>query len=261
MKLQIFGVGILNIMEGIIMIRSFIIVGCFLLLFLPYAHAAIDPNLIMYLPMDEGDGNIVKDASPNGFNGELKQNGFKWIDGVKGKGLELVSGTDIQIPDNAKLDGMKALTLEIWLLQNAHQATDVIIKGATWPGMSYLVQPWSDQQIYFGINDTSSRAIAPAGSYPLNKWYHVAATFDGDTLKLFIDGEEKSSAKSPVKQAPETKESLLVGNLFNGSIDAFVMYDRALTADEIKKDMKGLNLSVNPNVSLSATWGNIKSRF
>jgi len=153
------------------------------------SYSAIDPDLIMYLPMDEGAGDTVKDLSPNGFEGKITGKEFKWVDGKKGKGLDIVSGTEVQVEDNGMLDNMKALTLEIWVMQNEHQATGIIQKGANWPDMSYLLQPWSDQQVYFGIKDTSSRAIAPAGSYPLKKWYHLAATFDGTDLKVFIDGD------------------------------------------------------------------------
>jgi len=238
--------------------KKFIAILCFLMVPLQFAYSGVDPNLVVYLPMEEGNGDIVMDASPNGFEAQLNQKDFKWVDGKYGSGIELLNGTEIQLPDADGLDGMKALTLEIWLYQDTHQGTGAIQKGADWPDMSYLMQPWSDQQIYFGIKDTSSRAIAPAGSYPLSKWYHVAATFDGKTLKLFIDGKEEASAEAPVNEVPDTEEPVQVGNRFTGMIDEFVLYDRAVAADEIKSDMKGVDLAVRPAGSLSSTWGGIK---
>ncbi|HGE72516.1 TPA: LamG domain-containing protein [Candidatus Poribacteria bacterium] len=223
------------------------------------SYSAPDPDLIMYLPMDEGKGDTVKDLSPNGFVGKIVGKDYKWVDGKKGKGLDIVNGTEVQVEDDDRLDKMKALTLELWVYQPEHQATGIVQKGQNWPGMSYLMQPWSDQQIYFGINDTSSRAIAPAGSYSLKKWYHLAGTFDGTTLKVFIDGEEKSSAKSPAKEVPDTATPLQVGNRFTGSIDEFAMYKRALTADEIKRDMAGISLAVESQQKLSIAWGKIKA--
>lgn len=219
-----------------------------------------DPDLIMYLPMDEGKGDTLKDLSPNGFTGKIVGNDSKWVDGIRGKGLEIVRGTEIQVEDDERLDKMKALTLEIWVYQPDHQATGIVQKGTNWPGMSYLMQPWSDQQIYFGINDTSSRAIAPPGSYPLKKWYHLAGTFDGATLKLYIDGDEKSSAKAPVNIVPDTATPLQIGNRFTGVIDEFAMYKRALTANEIRKDMAGISLAVvNSHQKLTIAWGRIKT--
>jgi len=227
-------------------------------LIVTYAVAG-DPNLIIYLPMDDGSGTTVKDMSPNKLDGKIVGNDYKWIDAKKSKGLELVSGTNIQIPDNKLLDGMKALTVELWVKMDTHQSTRLINKGENWPGLSYLIQPWSDQQIYFGINDTSSRAIAPAGSFTLKTWFHLAAVFNGSELILYIDGAEKSRAKSPVNQVPDTADPLHIGRATTGAIDEFVLYDRALTQAEISKDMAGITIAaINNNSSLTTTWGQIK---
>ncbi|MGQ9608455.1 MAG: LamG domain-containing protein [bacterium] len=220
--------------------------------------SAVDPNLVIYMPMNDGKGDTVKDLSPNGFDGKIVGGNYKWINGKIGNGIEMTAETEIQIPDNDMLDGMKALTLEIWLKQDTHQSTGVVQKGTNWPDMSYLLQPWSDQQVYFGISNTSSRAIAPAGSYPLGEWYHLAATFDGTTLKVFINGKEKASAKSPVAECPDTNTPLQVGNRFAGVIDEFVMYNRALTDDEIKTDMAGVSLSIEAKNKLPILWGYLK---
>ena len=219
---------------------------------------AVDPDLIMYLPMDEGSGDTVKDLSSNKFEGKITGKDFKWIDGQKGKGLEFVSGTHIQIPDNKLLDGMKTLTIEIWVRQDTHQNTNLVLKGVNWPGLSYLLQPWGDQQVYWGVNQVDSRAIAPAGSYPLKKWYHLAAVFDGQDLILYIDGVEKSKAKAPVNIVPDTGEPLELGKLFTGAIDEFVMYNRALKPAEITSDMGGVVMAVNSSKSLTTTWGSLK---
>ncbi|MDQ1327215.1 MAG: LamG protein [Candidatus Poribacteria bacterium] len=77
---------------------------------------------------------------------------------------------------------------------------------------------------------------------------------------LYVDGVEKSKAKSPVNQVPETADPLVIGALFTGSIDEFAMYNRALTEDEVKKDMTGISLVVASQGKLSVTWGNIKNK-
>jgi hypothetical protein len=223
-------------------------------------YAGVGPDLIMYLPLDEGRGDTVKDLSENGFEGKIIRD-FKWIDGKRGSGLELTRDAEVQVPDHELLDGMKALTLEIWVKQETHQATGVVQKGTNWPNMSYLLQPWSDQKIYFGIQNTSSRAIAPPGSYPLGKWYHLAATFDGEMLRLYVNGEEKSKAKAPVNQVPDTATPLQVGNRLAGAIDEFVMYSRALSPDEIRRDMEGISLALKAKGSLAVTWGWVKGNM
>lgn len=235
----------------------FIIVILYMFISIGLAYSA-DPSLIIYLPMDDGKGNEVKDASLNGRNGKIV-GGAKWVDGKFGRGVELVAtGDEIQVVDDGKLDGMKALTIEIWVKQDNHQATGIIQKGTNWPGISYLLQPWSDQQIYFGVNDTSSRAITKPGDYPLGKWYHLAGTYDGKTLKIFIDGKEKASAAAPVDKVPDTENPLQIGNRLIGVIDEFAMYSRVLTEDEIKRDMNGIVMSVEKRGKIETTWALIK---
>ncbi len=219
---------------------------------------AADPSLLVYLPMDEGKGDAVVDASENGHDGKIVGGG-KWVDGKYGRGVEMTAtGDEIQVVDDGTLDGMKALTIEVWVKQDTHQATGVIQKGANWPGMSYLLQPWSDQQIYFGINDTTSRAITKPGDYSLEKWYHLAGTFDGKTLKIYIDGVERASAASPIDAAPDTENPIQVGNRLVGVIDDFAMYSRSLSEDEVKKDMNGIVLSIERRGKLTTTWAFIK---
>ena len=221
-------------------------------------HAA-DKDLVVYLPLNEGKGDKVVDASGNGHDGEIVGDA-KWIDGKYGGAVELAAtGAEIQIPDDPALDGLKAMTVEVWVRQDSHQATGIIQKGTNWPNISYLLQPWSDQQIYFGVEDASSRAITKPGDYPLNKWYHLAATYDGSTLKIYINGEEKASAPAPVKEAPDTTEPLQVGNRLLGGIDDFVMYSRALNANEIQKDMNGIKSPVEKKGKVAVTWASIKS--
>jgi len=222
------------------------------------AHAA-DPDLVVYLPLNEDKGDKVIDASGNGHDGDIVGDA-KWVDGQYGRAVELaVAGTEIQIPDDEGLDGMKALTIELWVKQDSHQATGIIQKGDNWPNISYLMQPWSDQQIYFGVKDTTSRAITKPGDYPLKEWYHLAGTYDGSTLKIYIDGEEKASAPAPVKTVPDTDTPLQVGNRLIGAIDEFVMYSRALTESEIQKDMKGVIMPVGKKGKIAITWASIKN--
>jgi hypothetical protein len=219
---------------------------------------AVEPDLVVYLPLNEGNGVKVTDASGNGHDGEIVGSS-KWIDGKYGRAVELVTaGAEIQIPDDKVLDAeLKAMTVEVWVKQETHQATGIIQKGVNWPNMSYLLQPWSDQKIYFGIKDGASRAITNPGDYPLKEWYHLAGTYDGSTLKIYINGKEKASAPYVIKTVPDTPEPLQVGNRLIGAIDEFVMYSRTLTASEIQKDMNGVMLSVEKKGKLAITWASI----
>ncbi len=243
--------------------RTYCAIGLSLMLIgitLP-SYAVKLKDLLVYLPMNEGKGTDVGDASGNGFNGAIFGGGGKWIDGKFGKGLELTAAEEVQIKDAPPLDGVNGFTIGLWVFQAQQQNTGLLQKGTDWPDVSYLLQPWSDGQIYFGVNVTDSRAITKAGTHPTGKWYHVAGTFDGSSLKVFINGTLEAEAPSPVKKAPDTNSPILIGNRFEGKVDEFVMYSRALSKDEIKAVFENDFLAVEAHGKLATTWGKLKSGF
>jgi hypothetical protein len=220
-----------------------------------------EEGLLLYFPMEEGQGNVLKDASGQGRDGKIVGSG-KWVNGKYGRGLQVAAADEVQIADDGSLDGMGELTAELWVWMEAHHNTGLIQKGANWPEISYLIQPWGDGQIYFGIKETSSRAITKAGDFPLGAWYHLAAVFDGKQLRLYINGDKKAEAPPPagVKAVHDTPNPIQLGNRFNGVMDEFVLYKRALTQEEIRKNMAGTVLAVNPAGKAAVRWAALKAR-
>lgn len=219
-------------------------------------------DMLCYLRMDAVDGGAVKDVSGNGHDGVVVGSA-KLVDGKIGKAVSLAATDELQVADTGKLDGMTAFTAELWVSMAAQQATGLIMKGDAWDtNMSYLVQPWSDGNIYFGIKATSSRAITKAGDFPLNKWFHLAATYDGSVLKVYIDGKKMAEAPPPagVKAVPDTKNPIQIGSRFEGQLDEFIFYSRALTPEEIAQDMTGAVTAVNPADKTATTWARVKTR-
>ena len=223
-------------------------------------QAAELDDLLVYLSMNDGKGKAVKDGSDNGFDAEIVNGSGKWIAAKFDKGLELTAAEEVQIDDRPEIDGGKEFTIAIWVFQENEQNTGLIQKGTNWPDISYLLQPWSDSKIYFGVNVTASRAITKAGAHSLNKWYHLAGTFDGDMLKVFIDGKLEVEAKAPVKEAPDTGTPLQLANRFTGKVDEFVMYSRALPEQEIRAVFENDFLVIDALGKVATTWGWLKSR-
>jgi hypothetical protein len=219
---------------------------------------AVGQDMLVYLPMDAVAGGGVADASGAGRDGVLV-GAANVVAGKFGSALAVTAADEINIEDDGALDGFDELTIEMWVLMDEQQATGLVQKGTDWgPTMSYLVQPWSDGKIYFGIQETASRAITQPGDFPLGEWFHLAAVFDGSDLRLYIDGEMLSEAPSPVGVVPDTDMPLQVGARFTGSMDDFVLYDRALTVEEIATDMSGAVLSVEPRGKLATLWGQLR---
>ena len=144
---------------------------------------------------------------------------------VTGKidGADQLDGSDdyVQVADADSLDGMATLTVEIWLKQSTHHANGIVNKGGATTNYAYLLQGWSDQQLYFAVNGGASRAVASAGSYPLNEWYHVVGVSNGTHLIIYVNGVEKA-ASSKTTAVPVDSYPVQIGQNGAGSPSYFI---------------------------------------
>jgi hypothetical protein len=169
---------------------------------LPAAASAWTSPLAGYWPLNEGRGQVAYDWSGNGNNGQLgstpgvDSNDPAWIRGVFGFGSALNFGGDdfIAIRDSDSLEPAR-ITVESWF------------RGASSPGIRrYLVAKGDDRCIAgsYGLYTGESGGMAfyiydgtewvrspqaPATVWD-GRWHHAAGTFDGSTVRLFIDGVE-----------------------------------------------------------------------
>jgi hypothetical protein len=113
-------------------------------------------------------------------------------------------------------------------------------------------------QIQFAVdqfNGASPGRISTAG-VDLNRWQHVAATWDGSTvgsnIHLYIDGvpADGTAVNGSGSAVDDSGTPLTVGNRagdlargFDGGIDEVRVYNRALTAAEIQSLASGEQIS------------------
>lgn len=92
-------------------------------------------------------------------------------------------------------------------------------------------------------NNQTNTLVASPTPIPLNKWSHVAITYDGNTLKLYINGELIQSKTSGLILNTLSSSGISIGesfnangywNPFNGKIDDVAIYGRALGETEMK---------------------------
>jgi len=235
------------------------------LVLLPYAFA-VDDGLMLYLPLD---GN-VKDLSENGFAAELLGN-ESWDEGKFGKGMVFDGSTYIQVFDekDGTLDGTTGLTIGLWVRQEEHHDNGIVVKltsGSYWP-CSYNLETWSDGLAYFDVgSDVGQYATA---QYPLKEWYYLVGVFDGEKGedRIYVNGKLESTNPRSEKTVPDGEQPVFIGCVtagqlfFRGMLDEVVIYNRALTATEIKENMGGNILAVDGSGKLVTTWSAIKKQI
>ncbi len=77
---------------------------------------------------------------------------------------------------------------------------------------------------------------------PVDRWTHLAVTYDGSTYRLYVNGVETSS-RSASGSILSTIDPLWIGGnhpygeYFNGDVDEARVYDRALSPAQIRGAM------------------------
>ncbi|MCT2563247.1 endo-beta-N-acetylglucosaminidase H [Chryseobacterium herbae] len=109
-------------------------------------------------------------------------------------------------------------------------------------------------QFVVSINNVQQK-LASATALNANTWYHVAATYDGSAMKIYINGVLDATKSQTGNIA--SNGAFNVGYLYNtsrnfsGKVDEVRVWKRALTQTEISQNMCNVTL---PATSLAAYW-------
>lgn len=222
------------------------------------------------------DSGTAVDGSGNGNNGALNSDpiarcGSGYTVTKEGCALEFdgensnagADGDAVIIPDSASLDNLaKGFTIMAWVYDSdqddaADDNRNIMSKGdqggTAWN--SFVFQINDDKKITLYIGDGPGgpfgiyTAIVGATPVPFQKWTHVAGTYDGNQIRIYIDGKEDAA---PLDKAPIVGDLYDAGNLaigrqsqadcnaphnscWKGMLDDIHLYDKAIGSAEIQK--------------------------
>ena len=186
-----------------------------------------------YWKFDEDKGKVAKDSSPNANDGEII--GGTWIKDDKVSALQF-NGIDNHVVSatHGLPTGNKPRTMSVWVKTNGGNA---IIIGYGKPDQSQYSGLYlgGDGVFVMGFwsNDCASGIVVNDG-----RWHHLIGTFDGETVKTYVDGKagntRQTTAETVVGTSLYIGQSGNSGAWFKGLINEVAIYDRALTEDEIK---------------------------
>jgi hypothetical protein len=147
----------------------------------------------------------------------------------------------ILVPDTGQLDA-PTFTLALWLLQQTDGSVTPLSKAVPPMSNSWQIESDVGRKISFTTNNAGSHDFlwSASGTVRLGQWQHVAATWDGATKRLYVDGVLIASmADAPIvfdthgAQIGCDDNIPSVDGYYDGSIDDLAIYDRALTSSEI----------------------------
>ena len=229
-----------------------------------------DPALSVYYSFD-GESKTVKDGSKNGNDGEVQGNAT-WEKGVYGKAIALDTNVWVNMngPEfkNGPVDGF---TLAVWVNHKGSTNPQTLldaIGNAHASGLYHMeIRPGGFRFFHRNETNTTVFEINPGPVLEANKWVHFAGTYDSESgdAKTYLDGKETDTKKGSGKLSAEWGVNAGIGHhkndrWYQGLLDDYFIFARALSESEINQLKDGEFLSVDPQEKLTTTWGNIKSR-
>ncbi len=229
-----------------------------------------DPTLSVYYNFD-ADGDTLKDGSIYGNDGTIEGKSRR-EDGVIDKAivLEDQSWIDLNGPEfeNVPLEG---ITIAVWVNHNDSPNPQSIFDSiGTDHGSGLYHVEIRPAGFRFFHRDGAEKQVFNINPGPIikgGKWVHFTGTYDSKSgdAKTYIDGKVTHEAKGDGELSDNWDVQAEIGHhkndrWFDGLMDEFYIFARALSEDEIKEVMDGEFLSVEPADKLAITWGSLKSR-
>ncbi|MDC0920975.1 immunoglobulin domain-containing protein [Opitutales bacterium] len=206
-------------------------------------------GLVGWWKFDETNGTLAIDSSVNGYHGNLF-NGPTWSTGKIGGALSFDGVDDrVNLPHNT-LNGQIDVTVSFWFLesQNNTDHHHFISAASTTQSNRFLLGVNSDGEFNYNDNDSSDiKRIVYQYSESLTNWSHIVLTRSISGAKLFIEGSLKTNESFANTHFNIAQNGLWIGGdqdsvgggwsttqQLNGLLDDLRIYDRALSAAEVK---------------------------
>lgn len=222
-----------------------------------FRHISTGTGLVSSYQMSNGSGTTITDNSGNGNTATLSA-GATWVaspiqsagNAIDFDGID----DDVIIPHHSSLNITSAITLEAWVYATKNTGVqNVMAKSSAAENYGYIFprtdNGWANLSLYLFIGG-GWRVLSAA--YPsLNAWHHVAATYDGATMTIYIDGA--LAASMPQTGSIATNNAPLElgvqngypAEFFGGRADEFRIWNVARTQGQIQA---GMNRELNPSI-------------
>ncbi|MBF0385672.1 MAG: LamG domain-containing protein [Candidatus Omnitrophica bacterium] len=224
-----------------IILAMFLFLGCVLV-------STANAELVGYWNLDEGNGNIVHDYSGYGNNGTIFDT-YQWVDNSpNGYAIDFKNYGGLELPDTASLHFNNTFTLMAWVKPNDFGPTWSNVIGTSYLETKrrfYLTVHATTHKVYMDFWNSNNEWFELQGNSPLalTAWTHVAVTYNGSSIELYINGVPDGSTlatgnvRDVIGPIYISKQADVNDWPFPGDIDDVRIYNNARTREEIIADM------------------------
>lgn len=210
-------------------------------------------GLIGYWKFDEGTGIIASDSSGNNKNGTIY--GATWIDGKINYALRFDGIDDYVSIPTLYPSCPDSLTVTAWIKSSFNKSGYIFYHGHHGEFLLHNGERLRDGPVSGRYPDLVSFSVKIQGTWydvyssPLtpNTWHYIVGVWiKGDSLKIYVDGvlaDENTAISNSHLYDPGTSYGPSIGvykrgaesdTFFEGVIDEVMIYNRALSAEEIR---------------------------
>ncbi|MBT8391607.1 MAG: T9SS type A sorting domain-containing protein [Ignavibacteria bacterium] len=232
-----------------------------------YYHGILEANTTYYWRINSKNQYYTTEGTVWSFNTGIAiadTNGFALkFDGVDDF-LNCGNGTSLQITGSE-------VTLECWINVNQFKPNiwegSLIVKDFGAPGndSGYMIRCGDDGKVNFNLGAGSWQELtSPADAIQLNSWHHIAATYDGTDMKIYVDGDLVAEVNRPSLNIRNAAANMLIGEspgfpgrVFDGKIDEVRIWNVARSREQIKRTMNYLlspEYYSTPDSGLAGYW-------
>jgi prepilin-type N-terminal cleavage/methylation domain-containing protein len=205
-----------------------------------------DSGLVGYWPMDEGTGSSTYDMSGSNATGTWMgvatgTNGYYSVGkiGAYGGAFDGTSTYVVNTGSSSVFNLTKAVTMMAWVKVNASGTDQKIISKRPSYVLTVFTNNIPETEIFIGGLSNDTRSAGGGTTLVNGRWYHIAGTYDGATIKTYVNGVLDRQVAASGNMDTTTyaldlgKTADGAANYFNGLIDDARVYNRALSAAEI----------------------------
>ncbi len=246
-----------------------------------HAQGVSTDELQIYYSFDEDtftDGDVL-DLSGNENHGLLRGASLETVEGKVADGLQFPGAASdyISVRNHHYADLFPEISMAVWI--------KTAVRG--------MIASWDRSEFFrFGAGDDVLGNLTFVGfdvCCPIrdwhgnievtdDQWHHIVVTFNAEMKRIYVDGELDVEAPTDTNDKRIGKVITRYGFLgigseaatfnanvgpnwaFNGIMDEFFLFHRAISAEEVQILAKGTTnpFAVEPTDKLSITWGKIK---
>jgi hypothetical protein len=209
----------------------------------PVEPLTLNKPLLAYWNFDDERGLDAQDSSGHAYHAssDRRTSNIERVAGLFGRALSFSGRHTLRVHEKPSFTGLEKVSFSVWAAPNAFEKYNELFRKEDGDRRVLFAFQEYGTVLSLGLN-VGGYVECDAKIDPRQvldgAWHHCAATFDGQTLRVYLDGRQVGMLRRSGKitaggGAPGCIGSSRGGECFTGQLDDFRIYSDALSADDV----------------------------